>query len=292
MNFITYLFFRLAVCLFSLLSFKSLYRLSDMLAWVLYRLLRYRYGLIQNNLKRSFPDKTSTEIEAIIQQFYINLSDILLEGIKGISITKDQLLRRYQFLNPELLHDFYKKKQGLFILASHYANWEWGALAFGWQVSQQCIGIYKPLKNPYIDRYIRQSRAKNALILESMYELLSVFKKYQDKASLYVFISDQTPSNSQRAHWLTFLNQDTPCMRGVDSFARRFNYPVLYADCQRLGRGFYQITFYPLHLNPSKAKTNEITTAYMRRLEQIIQKEPANWLWSHNRWKHKLVPSS
>lgn len=286
MKYIAYLCFRLVVGLFAITPFSGLYKLSDFLAWILYRILKYRYRTIKNNLSKSFPQKSPDEIENIIQNFYTNLSDVMLESIKGISLPREVFLRRYTFLNPEIFDDFYKKEQHLFVLASHYANWEWGALAFGWQVTQQCVGIYKPIKNPYIDQYIRNSRAKNGMSLESMYQLLPVFKKYQNRPSLYVFISDQTPSNPKRAFWLKFLNQHTPCMRGVDSFARRLNYPVLYADAQRVKRGFYEITFEVLTENPKEMNPNDITTVYMKKLEKIIKEKPEDWLWSHKRWKH------
>ena len=104
--------------------------------------------------------------------------------------------------------------------------------------------------------------------------------------SLYVFISDQTPSNLIKADWVDFLNQDTPCLQGLDRHARRMDMPVFYSKVERVKRGFYKIELVPLCLQPQQTEKGEITKLYMEALKQQIQKEAAPWLWSHKRWKH------
>lgn len=38
-------------------------------------------------------------------------------------------------------------------------------------------------------------------------------------------------------------------------------------------------------LHPKEYPDYELTDMYARMLEEMIQREPAYWLWSHNRWK-------
>ena len=39
--------------------------------------------------------------------------------------------------------------------------------------------------------------------------------------------------------------------------------------------------------NPQKSKDGDITKKFFKRLEKQINDDPNNYLWSHNRWKHK-----
>jgi Kdo2-lipid IVA lauroyltransferase/acyltransferase len=59
---------------------------------------------------------------------------------------------------------------------------------------------------------------------------------------------------------------------------------------QKTKRGHYSLTFHLITDKPRETKTHEITEKHTRFLEQIIKEEPAYWLWSHRRWKHKREP--
>ncbi len=103
----------------------------------------------------------------------------------------------------------------------------------------------------------------------------------------YFFGADQCPSNPNSSYWMSFLNQDTPCMMGVELFARRYKMPVVYFDCQRIKRGYYTVELHVLEEDSANTKQGEITENYMRFLEKIIINKPENYLWSHRRWKHQ-----
>ena len=58
---------------------------------------------------------------------------------------------------------------------------------------------------------------------------------------------------------------------------------------RRVKRGYYEIEFTEIAL-PEEFKElamGEITERFVRILDRSIQKYPADYLWSHRRWKHK-----
>ena len=56
----------------------------------------------------------------------------------------------------------------------------------------------------------------------------------------------------------------------------------------RVKRGYYTGTFSLLAAPPyTDLPAGAITEAYRDRLTETINHQPANWLWSHKRWKHK-----
>ena len=221
------------------------------------------------------------------KQFFHNLSDITVESIKGMSMSKKNLLKHYKVLNPELEHKYYDEGRSIIGIGSHYANWEWGVLSFAYQFKHKCVGLYKPLTNKFIDKYIVKARAVGGIELVSIKKTGLIFKREKTEPNMYIMVSDQSPSNLERAQWFTFLNQDTAWLHGADFYARRYKLPVIYGDVQRVKRGYYEVTLRDVEANPENAEQSEITRKFMEIMEEIIIKNPANWLWSHKRWKHK-----
>jgi KDO2-lipid IV(A) lauroyltransferase len=101
-----------------------------------------------------------------------------------------------------------------------------------------------------------------------------------------MLVADQTgPVQSQ--FWTTFLNQETAFFTGPMKIAIKTNQPVIMHHTRKVGRGRYEVFHYKLVENPSEVEPGEILMKYLSKLEEIIREEPAYWLWSHRRWKHK-----
>ncbi|NNF01700.1 MAG: lysophospholipid acyltransferase family protein, partial [Bacteroidia bacterium] len=100
------------------------------------------------------------------------------------------------------------------------------------------------------------------------------------------FIADQTPS-PKNAYWTTFLNQETPFFIGTGKIATMMKYPVVYVTIKKAKRGFYEIEVKDLVPDPSVHTAEEMIDQFKTELEKDIRSQPANWLWSHRRWKHK-----
>ena len=287
MKYIEYLFFRCLHVLVSIIPFRLLYVMSDVCAVIMQYLIRYRTNTVSDNLKNAFPKKSPDEIKIITRQFYKHLCDITLESIKGYSLSTKQILKRYQFLNPDIANQYYEKGQDIIIALSHYCNWEWGARVAGSIYRHKLVSLYKPMSNRYIDKYIRKQRMKRSMELVSIYDPKYFFRSKKNKPKAYFFISDQSPGRAKKAIWVRFLNQDTACLRGIEDYAKLFNLPVIYMDIQRDRRGHYTLEMQELCVNPAKTLPGEITENYMRKLEAVIIEKPEDWLWSHRRWKLK-----
>lgn len=54
---------------------------------------------------------------------------------------------------------------------------------------------------------------------------------------------------------------------------------------KRVERGHYEMTMIPICMNASEHAPEEILRKYYDLLEEEIKETPANWLWSHKRWK-------
>jgi Kdo2-lipid IVA lauroyltransferase/acyltransferase len=292
MQYIGYLAFRFIVFIFSLIPFNALYRLSNGLAWLFFKVVKYRHKVVYSNLRNSFPEKNESEINEIARKFYLNMADILLESIKGFSVKEAEMAKRYVFINPELVQDDKTANGNSIMMAGHYTNWEWGAIILGYYLKQRTVvGFYKPLANRFIEKYTFKKRGKSGTELVDIGRTAWAFDNFKNQPTSYVLVSDQS-TYSQNGQWVTFLNQDTICPHGGDKYAHLYNFPVYFIEMMRVKRGYYEVTFEKLVDNPAQLAEGEITRLFMKRLEQTILKKPEDWLWSHKRWKVKREETS
>ncbi|TSA26096.1 MAG: lipid A biosynthesis acyltransferase [Bacteroidetes bacterium] len=286
MNRFYYYLFLFFLLLFKNTSFWFLYRVSDLFYFFLFYVLKYRRKVVTTNLRESFPDKPDGEIRQIARGYYKHLCDISVEGVKAFSLRRKDIQKRYKLLNPEILDPTYQRKQSVMAVLGHYNNWEWGSLAAGIFFRHKPVGFYKPLHNQFIDNYIQKTRAKEGMVLESVSHTSQTFRRLKKSPSIYIMVADQSPMNLKLAYWVPFLNRETAVLHGTEKHAILNNYPVYFADVQKVKRGFYTVTLELLVANPKEAVPGEITQLFMQRLEQQIRAKPEYWLWSHRRWKH------
>lgn len=290
MKFLSYLFLKIFILFVGLIPFGMLYAFSDFMRFILYRIIGYRKKVVKDNLKRCFPDLSSSEMEKVVNLSYKNLTDLIIEGIKGFTISKKEVYKRYKILNPEILDPFQEKGKSVILVLGHYGNWEWGGLSAPIYFHyKEFITFYKPLSNSYIDRYIKKNRSRTGGRMSPIHKTAITFKQFVDKPSIFVLVADQSPSNVKKSIWVSFLGQPTAFLHGPEKYATDYNLPVVFVDVQRVKRGYYEIKLNILSENPMNMAPNEITTLYAKKLEEVILKKPENWLWSHKRWKLKPV---
>ena len=111
------------IYLVSILPFWWLYRISDVLFFLLYYIVGYRKKVVSTNLRNSFPEKSEAEIKAIQIRFFRYLCDLLVETIKGLTIRPSTLRKRLRFFGLEVFKGHYDKGQSVIIAMGHWGNW-------------------------------------------------------------------------------------------------------------------------------------------------------------------------
>ncbi|MBR5655122.1 MAG: lysophospholipid acyltransferase family protein [Prevotella sp.] len=272
----------------SLLPLRVLYVLSDLLYWLVSRVVRYRHRVIWNNLQTSFPEKTPQELRQIQRGFYHYFCDYLVETIKLMTISERQLRRRMTFTGTDELNEVLNSGQSCAVFLGHVGNWEWiTSLPFWVSSDVQCAQIYHPLENPSADRLFLKVRERLGAKCIAMNDTLREVVRYRREGRTICvgYISDQKPHWVNIHHWVDFLNHDTPVLTGTERIARSTGHAVFYADVTRLSRGHYNCEMRLITRDPKSMGEWELTDIYFRELEATICRNPAIWLWSHNRWK-------
>ncbi len=271
----------------SLLPISVLYVFSDFLYFIIFVIIGYRKKVVLENLRNAFPDKTEQEIKHIMREYYHYLCDLLVEVLKGATMTKEEYQQRWTADATEVNKIHAQNRSAIFILG-HFGNWEAAAPVCTFNSNYHVNIIYKPIANSYMEKLINKIRTRFDNKVTPMDKILRQMIKDKNKHDLiaYAFVSDQSPS-PKNAFWMEFLNQQTAVFTGVEKIAQKLNIPVIYISVQRKKRGHYHIQPTVLFENPKETKEGEIMHSFMKHLEQDIIKNPACWLWSHRRWKHK-----
>jgi KDO2-lipid IV(A) lauroyltransferase len=278
-------------CAMAVLPLWACYCLSDAAFVLVYYVFRYRRRLVRRNLELSFPDWDSDEIVRTEREFYHHFCDTFFETIKLLNFSESRIKRHFVLKNDELFNYFLDNDRPVVLYVAHYANWEWVASIPLWvkQFDERTVGyLYRPLKNRIFDYLfvrIREKFGTHGFIKNMAYRDIIRLKR-KGNNWLVCFLSDQKPSTNDLHFWTDFLNRDTPFMTGTAKIAKRTDAAVCYLDITKIRRSFYEGKIKLISDNPAETTEEEITERYVRFLEKSVLRNPALYLWSHNRWKY------
>ena len=285
MNVLSFLLYYLVIIPISLLPFRILYLFSDFLYLVLYKVAGYRKKVVRSNLRNSLPGKSESELINIEREFYHHFCDVIVETFKSFTISRTEINQRMVMSNPSLPDAFFDKGQSILLAGGHYNNWEWFAVGVDQQIKHQSAALYTPLRNAFFDRKMRSTRGRFGLQMISVKNAGRFFENPGEIPVMTVFGIDQSPRNPNKCHWMTFLNQDTGVMYGLEKYARQLNAPVVFGTISKIKRGYYETTFSLVTDDPQKEPPHAIIERATRMLEADIMRAPSYWLWTHRRWK-------
>ena len=196
--------------------------------------------------------------------------------------------QRMEFHGHEALAKAMEGNRSCILYMGHYGNWEW-VTSIGLHLPQEMVKaqIYQLIRNKSFDEIFKKIRTRfNSLNIERKETMRGIVKlRSQKKQVIYGFISDQRPQRYYDEYWTTFLNQDSLFLTGTERIARKAKFAVAYLDVEKIKRGHYKGTFSIISPDASLEPELAITETYVRKLEETILRNPAYYLWSHNRWK-------
>ncbi len=273
--------------LLSYLPFPVLYLLSDFLSFIAHHIIGYRKKVILKNLRSCFPEKTEKEIKSLMTAFYRNLSDVIVEMIKSFNMSIDDIRKRVKFNNIEVLTDQFKQGRSVICMAGHVANWEWILYGFNASCEYPAEAVYKPLSNKWFDRLMFENRKRfGGTPIPKDNAVREIIRRNKTGVHAFALVADQMPAFPEEKYWTDFLGQETAFFVGSDTLSRLTKGGVAFIGMRRIKRGYYEIDAKLLGEPPFEKEKNYLIEAYATELSEYIRRNPADWLWSHKRWKY------
>lgn len=288
MQFLVYILAYPILWLISILPFRIFYWFSDCVYFLVYYIIGYRKKVVRTNLALALPHLSDDERKKIEKKFYQHMCDMFLEMIKTMSISPEEMEKRFQVTNIDLILDYAKKGKSVILVASHYASYEW-LLTINPKIGFQGVAVYKKLANPYFDKLVRKIRSKYNTELISTKNAIPLMAQNQrdGKLSLYGLASDQSPKLDRIFHSNDFMGIEVPVHTGAEMLAKKYDLSVVMVKVKKVKRGYYEATFLSLADNPKDFEDFKITEMYIKEVEKQIYEAPEYYLWTHKRWKHK-----
>lgn len=270
----------------SILPLWLLYRISDVLFLFIYHIAGYRRKTVLANLKQAFPEKDQREVRRLARKYYLNLTDMIVETFKLLTMRKEALQRRF-ICDLSILHDLHRQGKSCQLHLGHNFNWEWAHLSCMQGVGFSFLLVYMPITNKPVDRLFRHFREKFGSTLIPANDMRNSMEPWLEKQYLIALVADQNPGNPRRCFWFPFLNKMTAFYKGPELAARRYDIPVVFGDIRKVKRGYYKAQLTLAFEKPLEVPEGEVTRAFVEFLEKNIREQPEVWVWSHRRWKHK-----
>ncbi len=258
------------------------------------RLLRYRDGVVTENLKGSFPEKSDRELRKIKLGFYWTLAEIFVDTLSLSRHTTPKRIRKVLRVKGLEEHARAVSGRDWIGLAAHLGCWEYCSYWSMFDPSpREVMAVYHPLSSQVFDALYKRLRNRSGYIeTVPMQETVRYYLRHREggmngKRIAIGLIADQNPPRRPDSHWFRFLNRDTLFFDGGEKLALKFGLPVYGVWLHRVKAGVYEMSFELLYDGSEQVPDNEITERYVRSLERHIVKNPELWMWSHRRWKHK-----
>ncbi len=272
--------------LLAALPMPLLNAISSCVAFLAWRVFPFRGPVVRANLQTAFPQLDAARLTDLMRRYYAGYSDVLFEIIKSARLSAPELRANVRFINLEFAQAYLRRGRPVILLAGHQCNWEWMLLALSLELGWPLDAAYKPLVNPWAEANMNAVRCRFGARLVPVQKLLGDIMQRRNVVRAIAMVADQEPVSSEQKHWTRFLNRDSAFFLGAEAVSRSMRYPALFMTMRRVGRGRYEIGF-ELLADPSveTLAAGEFTERYARRVEQQILAAPADWPWSHKRWR-------
>ena len=213
------------IWLFSRLPFWVLYRFSDLIYVIMYKLVGYRKAVVRENLALVFPDKNSEERLQIEKKFYRHFSDLFVEMMKAFKMPLGQMQKRFMFKNAGLLNELSAKGKNIVVVGGHYANWEW-VFSLAALTDAFPVATYLKINNKYFEKLMLKNRQRFGGRLIETKVLRNSLRSFEKNGKLFILglLSDQSPQRHRARYWRSFLGvENVPVHTGHEEIAKQYD---------------------------------------------------------------------
>jgi len=281
--FIQYIVIIILFLFFKILGLKYSSILSGKIFALLGPTLRSNKKSIQN-LSNALNDLNFTEKQIILKKMWVNYGKILAEYLfikqfrKNSNISKNIIIE-----NQNELEKIKKSSEPVIFISGHFNNFELMAMHIE-KSGIDLAALYRPLNNKFLNPVMENIRKKyicKKQIPKGIAGTKSLLKHFKNGTSIALMI-DQRVSEGIKCN---FFNKQASTTTIPAQFATKFNAKIVPIYIERLKENNFKIKIYkPLEFYKND-NIETITIKLNKILEEMILKNPEQWIWTHDRWK-------
>lgn len=290
-DYLVYLVVRLIVGVAQALTVEQSYAFAELLAAILYRVDKRHRQVGLDNLRLAFGDRyTEAERDAIVRGVYRHFCMMVMEILHIPRKLHPTTWRdRITLVGHEAVLDRLLNGGPLIMLSGHFGNWEMAGYLFG-VFGFPPHSVARTLDNPYLDRFLRTFRERTGQKLipktGGYDQMLDVLRN----GGVLSFLADQDAG--QNGLFVDFFGRPASTHKAIALLAIEHQAPVVVGYARRVGPGFRYVVGCDDVIDPSEwtgtaDDARLLTQRFTSALEQVIRRDPTQYLWLHRRWKHQ-----
>ena len=272
------------------LPLPVLYAVGALLALIVRYGLRYRVDVARENLRGCFPHWSAAEVQRVLNEHYRRQGELAAEILKLAAIGREKLRARIRYFDFAPVHAHLAAGQSVLLLTSHQCNWEWLLQTTAMETGVPFLAAYKPPSSAAADRSMLRLRGRFGVQMFAAKRLLRELARQRRRTHAVGMMADQMPTTSAGRVWLNFLGRETAFFPGPAEIARICGYPTYFVGMRRVRRGFYESRIEPIAMSGEVLDAAQFTARYAARIEAEVKSAPADWAWTHRRWKFGREP--
>ena len=281
-QFIGFLFFMMLVCICRFLPHRTANRMMGGLAYTIGRCIN-KHRVVLRNLEMVFPNWEAEKYHAVARDTWYNIGYIIVDMMRGNTFNFDEDVT---FQNDYYIRDAIHNGGGFLVVSAHLGSWEM-VLPFLKHLGVKQHAIYRFLKNPFMDAWIRKNRGQYVhALLEKTDKTTGIDMMRALKAGDAVSIlSDQKMNNGIEVE---FLGRPSMTASGVGSFVAKGITAIPMQIIRNQDTTSFTVVFYPALDNPNTgdkaSDVHSIMQSVYRHYDNWIYENPSQYLWLHRRW--------
>lgn len=266
-----------------LLPLSTVWHMGAGLGTLLHVLIKKRKAVVLRNLSIARPDLTNKQAADLTKEVFRNSFANLLSSVKTSTMPIEQIKKHITFDETETIENLPKEK-GCIFMVCHMGNWEILTRMHKLARFDKATGaMFQTLKNPYIDKHVRDSRESEGTQLFSRKHSLRNATKFVKAGGALGVLSDQNVG--KRGVNIELFSHTTNLTPIPAMLSQSNQCPIVPISVSTTAPGKWNISFdKPFTIAPDSSK--EAAVALIAgSLEKMMTAHTKDFFWLHNLWK-------
>ena len=280
---------------FALLGPAAAYALTGLLARGLYRLLTPLRVRSEAQCRAALGGRVAArDVPRVAEDAFIhriwNLVDLLLAERRLHPGTYARHGGRLPEPHRTRMLAAQRRGQAALLVSAYYGPFDLLPVFLGYNGVRAAV-VYRPHANAAFDAHRRRVRQRSGCELVPVSQALDRIPRVLESGGTVALVADHPAG--QRGLPATFLGLPTRVPRTVGLLAARYDADFVVAGIRRLGPFRFEIEVVDVADHTEWAGRADaityITERYLRGLERLILRDPAQYLWAYARWGEELA---
>lgn len=282
-DYAVYLLYRIGTRLFGLLPLPLAFAIGQMggvIAWLV--LPQYR-KLALGNVRIAFAGELSEkEMRRIVRRHFQRLGANLLCSVKFPRMPMEKILERVRLEHFERVEHCFREKQPFVLFLSHIGSWELCTRLPHFSRGQRGATVYQRIRNPHIDRHVREERSRFGLeVFERREGFGKAIELLRSGGGIGILMDQHAGDGGLWTPFFGRLASTTPLPALL---ARRTHAKLIGFAVHTDGFARWRAVAEP-PIDGSSESIEKLTARGNEILEKQVRRTPEDWFWVHNRWK-------